>query len=186
MTTELFEVVTPQVALERLFAHLTPLRQTERVPGEQAVGRVLAADLGAPERSPAFRRSVMDGYAVRAADTFGASESLPGYLTRAGEVPMGQAATMPVMPGTAMLIHTGRTSMHIAVDVSARLPRAPETEKATHCIIVFVGVDEAGQPSQVPTWTPASDADRALQDYAVRLMELRKTIESEMGPRITG
>ena len=107
MTTELFEVVTPQVALERLFAHLTPLRQTERVPGEQAVGRVLAADLGAPERSPAFRRSVMDGYAVRAADTFGASESLPGYLTRAGEVPMGQAATMPVMPGTAMLIHTG-------------------------------------------------------------------------------
>ena len=86
----------------------------------------------------------------------------------------------------AMLIHTGRTSMHIAVDVSARLPRAPETEKATHCIIVFVGVDEAGQPSQVPTWTPASDADRALQDYAVRLMELRKTIESEMGPRITG
>lgn len=76
--------------------------------------------------------------------------------------------------------------MHIAVDVSARHPRASETGKTTHCIIVFVGVDEAGRPSPVPTWTPETDGDRALQDYAIRLMELRKTIETEMEPRISG
>ena len=52
-------------------------------------------------------RSTVDGYAVRAADTFGASDSLPAYLTVAGEVPMGQAASVAVAKGQAVLIHTG-------------------------------------------------------------------------------
>jgi len=49
----------------------------------------------------------MDGYAVRAADTFGASESIPGYLILAGEVPMGSRPTFAIHPGQAALIHTG-------------------------------------------------------------------------------
>jgi len=49
----------------------------------------------------------MDGYAVRAADTYGASEGLPAFLTVDGEVPMGAAAVQALRPGGAQLIHTG-------------------------------------------------------------------------------
>ncbi len=107
VTTELFEVVTPATALERLLAHLRPIEQRELVAGPEAVGRVLAADVRAPEASPAFRRSVMDGYAVRASDTFGATEGLPAFLPISGEVPMGAQAGDDLAPGDATLIHTG-------------------------------------------------------------------------------
>ena len=107
MTTELFDVVRPEQALERLWAYLTPSTDLERLPALDAVGRVAASDVRAPEESPAFTRSVMDGYAVRASDTFGASEGLPSYLRVSGEVPMGVAATQPLEVGTAQLIHTG-------------------------------------------------------------------------------
>jgi molybdopterin molybdotransferase len=49
----------------------------------------------------------VDGYAVCARDTFGASESLPGYLTLIGEVPMGAAPDFTLTPGSCALIHTG-------------------------------------------------------------------------------
>ena len=56
---------------------------------ENACGRILAEDFQASEPLPQFARSVMDGYAVRSSDTFGASESLPALLETAGEVLMG-------------------------------------------------------------------------------------------------
>jgi molybdopterin molybdotransferase len=56
---------------------------------------------------PEFPRSTVDGYAVRAADTYGASESLPAVLKMAGEAPMGKAPVMEVKDGQAFLIHTG-------------------------------------------------------------------------------
>ena len=89
---ELFNVRAPADALQTLIAALAPPRQTERVPTEEALDRVLAAPLLASEALPAFARSTMDGFAVRAADTFGASEGLPAYLTLVDEVLMGQAA----------------------------------------------------------------------------------------------
>ena len=71
------------------------------------LGRVTAEAVTSPEALPAFRRSSVDGYAVRAADTFGASDSLPAYLRVVGEVVMGQAAAVPIKTGEAALIHTG-------------------------------------------------------------------------------
>jgi len=84
----------------------------------------------------------------------------------------------------AKLIYTGRTSMHIAVDVQAGDPRSSQFTKTTHCIIVFVAVNEAGETVEVPAWKPESEEDIALQRYALRLMELRKNIETEMNPFI--
>ena len=81
----------------------------------------------------------------------------------------------------AQVIHTGRTSMHIAVDVSACDPKAGEYIKTTHCIIVFVAVDAQGRPEPVRSWEPQSEADIALEQYALRLMELQKGIEAEAG-----
>jgi molybdopterin molybdotransferase len=71
------------------------------------VGRVLAEAVTAPEDLPEFDRSVVDGFAVQAADTFGASAGAPAFLEVLGEVVMGQAATQPVSPGGCVRIATG-------------------------------------------------------------------------------
>lgn len=80
------------------------------------------------------------------------------------------------------LIYTGRTSMHIAVDVHSRDPRVGTYTHTTHCVIIFVAVDDEGKPVEVPSWKPVAAADVALQEYAVRLMDLRRGIEAEMEP----
>ncbi len=74
---------------------------------EQALGRVLAESVTAPHAMPHFARSTVDGYAVRAADTVGASESLPAYLRMVGELRMGRPPQLTVGSGEAALIHTG-------------------------------------------------------------------------------
>lgn len=80
----------------------------------------------------------------------------------------------------ATLIHTGTTSMHFAVDVSARDPMqdADTAQLCTHCVIVFAAVDSAGKPVPVPGWTPDSEEDLRLSEYALKVMELSKGIES--------
>ncbi len=74
---------------------------------EAALGRVLAVDFKAAHDLPGFDRSTMDGFAVRAASTYGASESSPAYLTIVGSVPMGQTPDHTVGPGQASRIATG-------------------------------------------------------------------------------
>lgn len=72
-----------------------------------AVGFCLASDICAGEPVPSFVRSTVDGYAVKAADTGGASESLPAFLKIVGEVQMGQEASVKIMPGTCAYVPTG-------------------------------------------------------------------------------
>jgi molybdopterin molybdotransferase len=79
----------------------------ETVPLEKAFGRILSRNIISPEDLPGFYRSSMDGYAVRAKDTFGATESLPAMLGVKGEVIMGQVPTEGVGSGQAMKISTG-------------------------------------------------------------------------------
>ncbi len=104
---ELFTVVAPDDAVATLLGHTVPLARSETVALSAALGRVTAATVFAPETLPAFARSTMDGYAVRAADTFGASETAPAYVRMCGEVAMGAAAAMTVGPLEAVRIHTG-------------------------------------------------------------------------------
>src|SRR3954469_8390262 len=90
-------------------AGFRPARRTavEAVALDAAAGRVPAAPVYAPHDLPGFARSTVDGYAVRAADTFGASEGLPSYLDLAGAVAMGRAPEIAVAPGEAVAIPTG-------------------------------------------------------------------------------
>lgn len=104
---ELFQVVTVAQALERLLPRLASLRRAEPLGLLDALDRVTAHELRAPADLPAFARSTMDGFAVRAADTYGASEGLPAYLELCGEVPMGRAPNLTVRPGQAARVHTG-------------------------------------------------------------------------------
>lgn len=81
----------------------------------------------------------------------------------------------------ARIVHTGRSSMHIAVDVWARDPKHPQAAtKTTHCIIVFVGLGQDNQPHPVPVWTPTDEESLKMQVYAQKLIELRSGIEAEM------
>ena len=78
-----------------------------------------------------------------------------------------------------VLVYTGTSSMHFAVDVRARDPMGDGRERlCTHCVIVFVAVDDDGKPVQVPAWTPVSDEDKRLSEYATQVMALSKGIES--------
>jgi molybdopterin molybdotransferase len=72
-----------------------------------ALHRVPAAPVAAPHALPGFARSTVDGYAVRAADTYGVSDGLPGYLDVAGAVRMGAAPDVSVGPGTVVSVPTG-------------------------------------------------------------------------------
>lgn len=74
---------------------------------EQCLGRTLAADIYAEENIPAFARAVMDGYAVRAADVQGAGESIPAFLSVAGEVRMGEEAGFALGAGECAYVPTG-------------------------------------------------------------------------------
>ena len=104
---ELFNVLTPDDALETLKKRLAIQIEPEAVPAYEALGRVTAAEIVSPEDLPAFPRSTMDGYSVRASDTFGATEGLPAYLEIAGEVPMGLPPEVQLGVGLAARAFTG-------------------------------------------------------------------------------
>jgi molybdopterin molybdotransferase len=104
---ELFTVLSPDEALKKLFDHLPIGIAIETIDTANGLNRVIAESPIATEPLPAFPRSTMDGYAVRAADTFGATESLPAYLKVIGEGPMGRAPSIEISTGQAMIIHTG-------------------------------------------------------------------------------
>src|SRR5262249_49957697 len=79
----------------------------ETVPLSDGLGRVLAEEVRSPIDLPEFDRSVVDGFAVRALDTFGASSGLPAYLTVVGEVWLGQGTELAVGVGGTARIATG-------------------------------------------------------------------------------
>jgi molybdopterin molybdotransferase len=100
-----FKVVTPQEALRALLQVSSV--GTEKIRSVRARARVLAEDLYSGVDLPHFHRAAMDGYAVKAKETFGASQSLPAYLKLAGVVEMGKEATQPLAAGDAIRISTG-------------------------------------------------------------------------------
>ncbi|MDY2680208.1 MAG: molybdopterin molybdotransferase MoeA [Lentihominibacter sp.] len=105
---KLLKVDTLNEAREKLLrasAGKTP--QTETVPFTESLGRVLAADLRSNENIPGFRKSTVDGYAVRSADTQGVTESIPVFLDIIEEVAIGSAPQKTVEPGQAVYVPTG-------------------------------------------------------------------------------
>lgn len=80
----------------------------------------------------------------------------------------------------AQVIYSGTTSIHISVDVFSRKLRDEEFVKTTHCVIVFVSTDQDGKPVPVEKFKPKNDHQIDMEQYALRLIELRKSIEDEM------
>ena len=144
----------------------------ERVPGpvgdveekniEEALGRVAARDVASPEDLPGFDRSSMDGYAVRAADTFGASEGSAAYLELAGEVMMGRASDLSVGAGQALRISTGG----VMPDGADAVVMVENTELAGETVEVVKGVapgeNTIGRDEDVAAGSLLVEQDQAL------------------------
>lgn len=103
---DLYSVILLDKARE-ILAGLPGPNAVEVVEVKQAAGRILAETVLSPESLPAWARSNMDGFAVRAADTYGASEGLPAFLDVIGSVAMGEAPQIEVGVKQAVGIATG-------------------------------------------------------------------------------
>ena len=104
----MLRVRTPDEVLALIneeFQPLNDLRQTVAL--DEAIGRVLAEDIRAEEYVPDFDRSTVDGYALRAADTFGCSDAIPAILPLSGEVLMGEGAELTLPPLSCCAVPTG-------------------------------------------------------------------------------
>jgi molybdopterin molybdotransferase len=113
---EFLRLIPPDEARSLLLSYLSgpfdsvqgePQKGSEIIDTDLSIGRITAEDIVAPHALPEFPRSTVDGYAVRAGDTFGATDSLPAYLNLIGEVPMGKPSPFDLKGGQCGLIHTG-------------------------------------------------------------------------------
>ncbi len=84
-----------------------PVMPEENIPLLDAAGRILSKDMISKENLPDFSRSVMDGYAVQASSTFGASDGNPAFLNIIGAIAMGETPALTIGPGEAARIPTG-------------------------------------------------------------------------------
>ena len=103
----MLHVKTPEEVLALIETEFVPVAGTELVSLTAAMGRVLAEDIAATEYVPDFDRSTVDGYAVRARDTFGCTDSIPAILPLQGEVLMGEGAEFDLNPEECVAVPTG-------------------------------------------------------------------------------
>ena len=103
----MLHVKTPEEVLALIETEFAPVAATELVSLTGAMGRVLAEDIAATEYVPDFDRSTVDGFAVRARDTFGCSDAIPAILPLQGEVLMGEGAEFELNPEECVAVPTG-------------------------------------------------------------------------------
>ena len=100
-------VKTPEEVLAMIESEFAPLERTETVCLSDAMERILAEDVAAREYVPDFDRSTVDGFALRASDTFGCSDAIPAILPLQATVLMGQGADFSLDEGACVAVPTG-------------------------------------------------------------------------------
>ncbi len=104
----MLQVKTPEEVLCLIHDKFRPVSElTEFIPISAAAGRILSEDIIAEEYVPDFNRSTVDGYAVRAADTFGCSDAIPAILSLQGEIRMGEDAEFALLRENCAYVPTG-------------------------------------------------------------------------------
>ncbi|MEH7095918.1 molybdopterin molybdotransferase MoeA [Neobacillus vireti] len=104
---QFFKVKTVEETFTLIDEKIPAIGEIEVRELSRALHYILASPVAAKENVPGFDRSTVDGYAVRAKDTYGSSESMPGFLNVAGEVKMGEVPTVEVTKGNAVYVPTG-------------------------------------------------------------------------------
>ena len=111
MNQPLFKVITIEESLKifrQSFDYNTFFKtREEQIDLINAYGRVLAENVISKENVPGFNRATVDGFAVKASDTYGASDSLPAYLDLVGEIKMAERPSYLLQSGQAVSISTG-------------------------------------------------------------------------------
>jgi molybdopterin molybdotransferase len=130
------ETIPLEEARQLIAAALRPIDRTERIALIDANGRAAAADVQSTRDVPPFARAGMDGFAVRAEDTFGASRYEPKVLRVIDKVYTGEVPTKTIEPGTAIEIATG-APMPQGADAVVMVE---ETEKAGDDVRVLTPV----------------------------------------------
>ena len=125
---EFLNLVSPDQALKKVFNQLNTSLGSELVEITDSLNRVAATDVKSLENLPSYMRSTMDGYSVRASDTFGASESLPALLTVVGEIPMGVSTKIQIASGEAVKAYTGGMLAEFA-DAVVMVERTNQVDK---------------------------------------------------------
>jgi len=155
-------VISVEQALEKILVRIDVL-ETEESPILGCLGQVLAEDISSSIDIPPLDNSAMDGYAVRSADTHGASWQSPRFLRVIDTVTAGSISQSEVEPGTAIRIMTG-----------APIP------KDADCVVRFEDTDESkrqGTPAEIGILTevePGLEIRRAGEDIAAGSLVLRK------------
>ena len=133
--TELYPMLSVEDALGRVLAAFEPL-PPERVPVLETLGQVLAEDIYADMDIPPLTNTAMDGYAVQAADTAGASPEQPVRLRIVYDLAAGYTTDVAVTPGTAIRIMTG-APLPPGADAVVRFE---DTERDGEWVHIFKGV----------------------------------------------
>jgi molybdopterin molybdotransferase len=166
---EFFAVRTVADAL----AGFRPARRTtiETVALDAALSRVPAAAIAAPAPLPGFARSTVDGYAVRAADTYGASEGLPSYLEVRGAVRMGSAPDVEVASGGAVVVPTG-AAIPPGADATVMVEYTQEAMAGTIEVVrpVAPGENVVGADEDVAVGATLAEAGRPLRAADLALL----------------
>lgn len=102
----------------------------------------------------------------------------------------GMRFVRPILVGNmveveAKVIYTGRTSMHLGIEVRAGDPTSDKKQLTTHCVAIMVAVDDEGSPVPVPEWKPTDEKDIMMRDSAIRLMQMREKIRDEMSAHLS-
>lgn len=165
--SEFLPLIPPPQALDTFLERLTSRSLIEQVPVAHAVGRISARPVVAPLDLPTFPRSTVDGFAVRAADTHGASESLPAYLNLIGEIEMGAAPDFELTKGTCATIHTGGM-LPAGADAVVMIEHTQEARPSeieilrsvsTGSNVLQVGEDVRSGETVIPAGTPLRAAE---------------------------
>lgn len=163
-----FNVKTVDETMALIEEHFAPLHEPVRISIKEAVDRILAEDVYAKEQVPPFARSTVDGYAVQAKTTYGASESMPAFLDITGKIQMGKGAELPLLEGQAQYIPTG-----------GMLPEGADS------VVMIEHVEEVGELLNVYRQVaPGENVIRAGDD--VRVGDIVMTRGSRLRPQDLG
>ena len=143
---EFLTLLPPDEARTLLFSHLSQGQlDSESADVISSQNRTLAEDIRAPHPLPEFPRTTVDGYAVRARDSFGATDSLPAYFVVVGEVPMGDAPLFEIGAGECALIHTG-----------GMLPRGADA-------VVMLEHTQSARENEIEIFRAAADGENIIR-----------------------
>lgn len=175
-------------AWRRLCDHMAPgPRGTERVSLLNAAGRAPARDVVSPIDLPGFARATMDGYAVRAIDTFGASDALPALLAIAGEVHMGEAAQMDLPRHSCIRVATG-AMLPAGADAVVMVELAEELDGTTIAVLrpVAPGENVVAADEDVARGEVLLRGGRVLREHDIAALGAVgiSEVEVSVGPRV--